>query len=97
MSQDMPWSGALTPLGARILQGSGARRKEMADRDLEAARIEDLRGIKTEIGAGKTFSSSPEGQVWNSACDRAIAIVESYMEGCGLFQLTRQRATGEHK
>ena len=47
-----------------------------------------LRAIQTEIGAGKGFGSDPLTEVHNAACDRAIAIVRSYRDGVGLFQLT---------
>ena len=49
-----------------------------------------LRAIQTEIGAGKGFGSDPLTEVHNAACDRAIAIVRSYRDGVGLFQLTGQ-------
>ena len=49
-----------------------------------------LRAIQTEIGAGKGFGSDQLTEVHNAACDRAIAIVRSYRDGVGLFQLTGQ-------
>jgi hypothetical protein len=51
---------------------------------------DDFEGIICEIGAGKSFENSREAQVYNIACDRAIAIVRNYQEGCGLFQITRR-------
>jgi hypothetical protein len=58
----------------------------------------DFEGIICEIGAGKSFGSSREDQVYNIACDRAIAIVRNYQQGCGLFQITRRKeATKEGK
>ena len=47
-----------------------------------------LRAIQTEIGAGKCLSSGDRELVHNGACDRAIAIIQEYREGVGLFQLT---------
>jgi len=51
-----------------------------------------LRAIQTEIGAGKGFGSDQLTEVHNAACDRAIAIVRSYHDGVGLFQLTGEVA-----
>lgn len=47
-----------------------------------------LRGISTEIGAGKSFSSDPDAIMWNNAHDRCLQIVDNYFQGFGLFQMT---------
>lgn len=52
--------------------------------------VETLRNIKTEIGAGKVlFPTTDTEHAYNNACDRAISIIQLYVEGCGLFQLTQ--------
>jgi len=56
-----------------------------------------LRAIQTEIRAGKGFGSDPLPEVHNAACDRAIAIVRSYRDGVGLFQLTGKAMKAKRK
>ena len=52
-----------------------------------------LRGIRTEIGAGKAlFPKTIEGRAWNNATTRAESIVQSYIGGYGLFQITAELA-----
>jgi hypothetical protein len=49
--------------------------------------LEILRNITTEISAGKCLIPRTRlEEVHNNACDRAIAIIRNYMDGCGLFQ-----------
>jgi hypothetical protein len=53
-----------------------------------AEQLEWLKGIQTEIGAGKTFGNSePDERAHNNACDRAVAIVQNYIDGYGLFMM----------
>lgn len=48
-----------------------------------------LRGIQTEIRAGKVMLPKTEQErTWNNAHDRALSIVANYIEGLGLFQIT---------
>lgn len=55
--------------------------------------IEYLKGIQTEIGAGKCLINRDglEESAYNGACDRAISIVQHYIDGFGLFMMTRNR------
>jgi hypothetical protein len=47
-----------------------------------------LKGIQTEIGAGKCLFILGEAErAHNNACDRAVAIVQNYRDGIGLFQI----------
>jgi len=68
------------------------------DSEASAARVpspetlEILRNIRTEIGAGMVLKLGPLSQleqVHNNACERAKSIIENYMNGYGLFQMTR--------
>lgn len=55
-----------------------------------AEMIEILRGIRTEIGAGMVmFPKSEAEHAHNNACERANTIIFNYIEGYGLFQMTR--------
>jgi hypothetical protein len=52
--------------------------------------IEILRNIKTEIGAGMMlFPKTQAEHAHNNACERANSIIDNYMGGFGLFQMTR--------
>jgi hypothetical protein len=53
---------------------------------------EMLRGIQTEIGAGKCLIIHGEAEVaHNNACDRAIKIIQNYRDDIGLFQMKARR------
>ena len=59
--------------------------------DDEALQI--LRDIKTEINCGQVlFPITVAKHAHNNACERAISIINNYMEGFGLFQMTRNPA-----
>jgi hypothetical protein len=48
-----------------------------------------LRGIRTEIGAGMVLIPKDDRErTWNSAHERANQIVQNYIDGNGLFQIT---------
>lgn len=50
--------------------------------------LEALRGVRTEIGAGKVmFPKSDADRAWNSCADRATRIISNYLDGEGLFQI----------
>lgn len=56
----------------------------------DADTIEVLRNITTEIGAGMVlFPRSDAERAHNNACERANKIISNYIEGYGLFQMTR--------
>jgi hypothetical protein len=58
--------------------------------------IETLRNIKTEIGAGMVLiPRSLAEQAHNNACERANAIIQNYIEGFGLFQMTRAKTNNQ--
>jgi len=50
--------------------------------------VATLQAIATEIGAGKSFSSEHDHQVWNDAHERCLSIIANYRDGVGLFQMT---------
>lgn len=51
--------------------------------------IATLRNISTEIGAGMVLVPRTDAEhAHNNACDRALAIIHNYRDGCGLFQMT---------
>jgi aconitase A len=54
-----------------------------------------LRGVRTEIGAGMVlFPRTIEERTWNNAHDRANQIVQNYIDGNGLFQITARATPG---
>jgi hypothetical protein len=79
--------------------GQGRTRKPKAevrgeDHAPSAETLEILRNIKTEINCGQVmFPKTDLDRVHNNACDRAIKIVENYIEGYGLFQMTRRASS----
>ena len=38
---------------------------------------------------------TPEGKAWNIACHRAMAIIQNYREGFGLFQIAKRLKQGD--
>lgn len=48
--------------------------------------LEALRGIANEIGAGMSLHADGDSRIWNLAHRRALAIIDSYKAGVGLFQ-----------
>lgn len=53
--------------------------------------IQAIKGIITEIGAGKVLFPKYEGDhTHNRACDRAVSIAISYRDGYGLFQMVNR-------
>lgn len=56
--------------------------------------IEVLGFIKTEIGAGMVLKLGPINEAeraHNNACERANRIIQKYIDGFGLFQMTRKQ------
>jgi hypothetical protein len=54
--------------------------------------LEALRGIRTEIGAGMVIlPRTVIERTWNDAHERANQIVQNYIDGNGLFQMTAKR------
>jgi len=47
-----------------------------------------LNGIRTEIGAGMVMFPKTDGErLYNQACQRAVDIVQNYIDGIGLTQM----------
>jgi hypothetical protein len=59
---------------------------------IEQQTKETLEFIKTEIKSGMVLNQKNDGDlVWNDAHRKCLHIVELYLKGNGLFQMTKEK------